>query len=83
MASNLRNFRIDDDSWEAFKALCQRSGTNASEALQQFIARAIAADSLESGNTAGPSLGDIEKAIEPLRDELSQLRESLGKSIAA
>jgi len=38
----LATFKIDEQDWEAFKVLCEQSGTNASRTLISFIEQSIA-----------------------------------------
>lgn len=38
----LATFKIDEQDWEAFKALCEAQETNASRTLISFIANSIA-----------------------------------------
>jgi hypothetical protein len=87
MGSNLRNFRLDDETWEAFKTTCEQSGSTASKELAEFCrayieGQRISKDSVKiSVPTVDTDLIDlrVNEAIAPLRDELAALRDQLGK----
>ncbi|MBD2485828.1 hypothetical protein [Planktothrix sp. FACHB-1365] len=43
----LATFKIDEQDWEAFKALCDSQGTNASRTLISFVEQSIAAGKID------------------------------------
>ena len=85
----LATFRIQNEDWLAFQALCKEGGSNASKELIGYIQSCLRAGKV--GTTTGeaetiPSgvtLADVDAAIAPLRDELEEMRQLLGKSQAA
>ena len=85
----LATFRIQDEDWVAFQVLCKADGSNASKELIGYIRGCLKAGKV--GTTTGeaeaiPSgvtLADVDAAIAPLRDELEEMRQLLGKSQAA
>jgi hypothetical protein len=82
----LATFRVQDDKWASFQALCKEDGSNASKVLIAYIDRCIESGNVAIGESVIPNaatLDDVTAAIEPLRDELAELREALGKSKAA
>jgi hypothetical protein len=84
----LATFRVQDADWTAFKALCDGNGSNASKELIGYIQACLKAGKVGAiGETesiaAGVSMADVDAAIAPLRDELAEMRELLGKSQAA
>lgn len=84
----LATFRVQDEEWAEFQALCKESGSNASKELIGYI-RAC----LENGQVgaiadqtiaqSGVSLDDVNAIVAPIRDELEAMRQMLGKSQAA
>lgn len=84
----LATFRVQDSDWTAFQALCKESGSNASKELIGYIQGCLKAGKVGTigdaeSIAAGVSMADVDAAIAPLRDELAQMRELLGKSQAA
>lgn len=84
----LATFRVQDADWTAFKALCDGNGSNASKELIGYIQACLKSGKVgtigESESiAAGVSMADVDAAIAPLRDELAEMRELLGKSQAA
>ena len=83
----LATFRIQDDKWASFQALCKKDGSNASAALIAYIDRCLESGSVGTIGTASQpnavTVDDMTAAIGPLKDELAELRESLGKFRAA
>ena len=85
----LATFRIQNEDWLAFQALCKEGGSNASKELIGYIQSCLRAGKV--GTTtgeaetlpSGATLADVDAAIAPLRDELAEMRELLGKSQAA
>lgn len=77
MAQKLGTFKIDEEKWEAFKALAEERKSSASEMIKEFIDWALAGNSL-SIDPAVPD--DIDSRIEALLDK--KLDERLGKSAA-
>lgn len=43
----LATFKIEEESWEAFKALCEASGTSASRTLITFIEQSLASGKID------------------------------------
>lgn len=79
-------FRIEGEKWLEFQALCKKDGSNASKVLIAHIDRCLESGSVAIGEAVIPNaatLDDVTAAIGPLRDELAELREALGKSQAA
>ena len=78
----LATFRVKEENWLAFQALCKESGTNASAALISHIQAC-----LDSGKVAGAIVSSPDAVTRPefdqLRDELEELRVELGKFDAA
>jgi hypothetical protein len=84
----VKTFRCPDEAWTEFKALCQANGTNASQELQGFVQACLKAGKVGAIGEAESAIGavsmaDVDAAIAPLRDELAEMRELLGKSQAA
>lgn len=84
----LATFRVQDTDWTAFQALCKEGGSNASKELIGYIQACLKAGKVGTFGEAesiasGLSMADVDAAIAPLRDELAELREALGKSQAA
>ena len=85
----LATFRVQDSDWLAFQTLCKEGRSNASKELIGYIQSCLKAGKV--GTTtgeaetlpSGATLADVDAAIAPLRDELAELREALGKSLAA
>jgi hypothetical protein len=80
----LATFRIQDEDWLAFQALCKTGGSNASKELIGYIQGCLKAGKVGTTGEAettssGVTMGDVDAAIAPLRDELAELREALGK----
>ena len=80
----VKTFRCPDEEWLEFKTLCQANGTNASRELQGFVQSCLKAGKVGTTGEAetvssGVTMGDVDAAIAPLRDELAELREALGK----
>lgn len=80
----LATFRVQDEDWLAFQALCKEGGSNASKELIGYIQGCLKAGKVGTTGDAteaisGVTLADVEQAIAPLRDELAELREALGK----
>ena len=84
----LATFRVQDEDWLAFQALCKEGGSNASKELIGYIQGCLKAGKVGAiGDAAmvssGVTLADVDAAIAPLRDELEEMRQLLGKSQAA
>ena len=84
----LATFRVQDTEWLAFQALCKEGGSNASKELIGYILGCLKAGKVGAIGDAGMvssgvTLADVDAVIAPLRDELAELREALGKSQAA
>ena len=84
----VKTFRCPDEEWLKFKALCQANGTNASRELQGFVQSCLKAGKVGPTGEAetipsGVTMGDVDAAIAPLRDELEEMRKLLGKSLEA
>ena len=86
--NTLATFRVQDKEWLAFQALCKESGSNASKEIIGFIRECL--KNGQVGTTADPTiaaigvtLDDVNAIVAPIRDELEQLRTTLGKSQAA
>ena len=84
----LATFRIQDEDWLAFQALCKTGGSNASKELIGYIQGCLKAGKVGTvGETetasSGVTMGDVDAAIAPLRDELEEMRQLLGKSLEA
>ena len=84
----LATFRIQNEDWLAFQALCKEGGSNASKELIGYIQSCLRAGKVGAIGKAGMlssgvTLADVDAVIAPLRDELAELREALGKSQAA
>ena len=84
----LATFRIQDEDWLAFQALCKAGGSNASRELIGYIQGCLKSGQVGSvGETepisSGVTMGDVDAAIAPLRDELEEMRKLLGKSLEA
>lgn len=69
--------RIDEDMGRAIVAYCEEQDISRAQWLERV------AKSFLSGNQADPVDSKIDAAIAPLRDELTEMRELLGKSQAA
>ena len=76
----LATFRVKEENWLAFQALCKQGGTNASAVLIAHIQTC-----LDSGKVAGAIVphGVTRPEFDQLRDELVELRVELGKFDAA
>jgi hypothetical protein len=84
----LATFRVQDADWTAFKALCDGNGSNASKELIGYIQACLKAGKVGAIGEAEAAIGgvtfaDVDAMVAPLRDELAELREALGKSQAA
>ena len=86
--AQLATFRVQDTKWAAFQALCKDSGSNASKELIGFITGCL--ESGQVGTTAdqavatsGVTLDDVNAIVAPIRDELEEMRQMLGKSQVA
>ena len=81
----LATFRIQDEDWLAFQSLCKAGGSNASRELIGYIQGCLKAGTV--GETepipSGVMMADVNAAIAPLRDELEEMRQLLGKSLEA
>lgn len=44
----MATFRLDPEVWQAFQVLCERSKTNASQALTNFVRHSVEADELDA-----------------------------------
>ena len=80
----LATFRVQESDWLAFQALCKEGGSNASKELIGFIRECLNAGKVwaigDAGMvSSGVTLADVDAVIAPLRDELAELREALGK----
>jgi len=84
MADALRNFRLDDDRWNAFKQAAGDNGASASAELARMIDLYLqgAIPQPDGKPTVAPVTDQIEAAIAPIRDELAELRAELGKFAA-
>ena len=78
----LATFRVKEDNWLNFQALCKESGTNASAVLIAYIQAC-----LYSGKVAGAIVFSSDAVTRPefeqLRNELAELRVELRKFDAA
>ena len=78
----LATFRVKEDNWLNFQALCKESGTNASAVLIAYIQAC-----LDSGKVAGAIVFSSDAVTRPefeqLQNELAELRVELGKFDAA
>jgi hypothetical protein len=84
----LATFRVQDADWTAFQVLCKESGSNASKELIGYIQACLKSGKVGAIGDAetvpgAVSMADVDAAIAPLRDELAEMRELLGKSQAA
>jgi hypothetical protein len=83
----VKTFRCPDEKWTAFQALCKEDGSTATQALIGYIDSCLVSGKVGAiGEVPIPNavtLDDMAAAIGPLRDELAELREALGKSRAA
>ena len=84
----LATFRIQDEDWVAFQVLCKADGSNASKELIGYIRGCLKAGKVGAIGDAGMvssgvTLADVDAVIAPLRDELEEMRQLLGKSQAA
>ena len=84
----LATFRVQESDWLDFQALCKEGGSNASKELIGYIQGCLKAGKVGAIGKAGMlssgvTLADVDAVIAPLRDELAELREALGKSQAA
>ena len=81
----LATFRVQDEDWLAFQALCKEGGSNASKELIGYIQGCLKAGKVGDAGmvSSGVTLADVDAAIAPLRDELEEMRQLLGKSQAA
>jgi hypothetical protein len=71
--------RIDEDIYGAIDAHCKEEGISQAQWLERMARTFLTGGSV----LADPIDSKIEAAINPLRDELAELREALGKSQAA
>ena len=84
----LATFRVQHTEWLAFQALCKEGGSNASKELIGYIQGCLKAGKVGAIGDAGMvssgvTLADVDAVIAPLRDELEEMRQLLGKSQAA
>ena len=84
----LATFRVQDSDWIAFQELCKAGGSNASRELIGYIQGCLKAGKVGTvGETepipSGVMMADVDAAIAPLRDELEEMRQLLGKSLEA
>ena len=84
----LATFRVQDTDWLAFQALCKDGGSNASKELIGYIQSCLKAGKVGTTGEAEPipsgvTMLDVDAAIAPLRDELEEMRQLLGKSLEA
>ena len=69
----LATFRVQDEDWLAFQAVCKAGGSNASKELIGYIQGCLKAGKVGATGEAtaaigGVTLADVEQAIAPLRD---------------
>ena len=84
----LATFRIQPEEWSAFQTLCKAGGSNASRELIGYIQGCLKAGKVGTvGETepipSGVMMADVDAAIAPLRDDLEEMRQLLGKSLEA
>ena len=84
----LATFRIKPEDWSTFQELCKAGGSNASRELIGYIQGCLKAGKVGTvGETepipSGVMMADVDAAIAPLRDELEEMRQLLGKSLEA
>ena len=71
----LATFKIDEQDWEAFKALCEAQDTNASRTLISFIGQSVAAGRIDDSllpksKTSQSSQKNIDVDIDSLEARL-------------
>ena len=84
----LATFRVQDEEWAAFQALCKEGGSNASKELIGFIRECLKSGQVGAigdapAATSGVTMDDVNAIVAPIRDELEAMRQMLGKSQAA
>lgn len=84
----LATFRVQDTEWAAFQTLCKDSGSNASKELIGFIRECLKSGQVgaiadQAVATSGVTLDDVNAIVAPIRDELEEMRQMLGKSQVA
>lgn len=77
MSQKLATFKIDEDLWEAFKAVALEENQSASEMLKEFVKWVLAGNRLSSTKTPD----ELENRIDALIEK--KLTERLGKHQAA
>lgn len=75
MAENkvMATFRLPEDTWEAFKALCKENETNASSALKQYIEMALAARTLYTESMDKTPESIDKRDIQELRSAIDRI----------
>jgi hypothetical protein len=78
MAKKSFSARIDEDIYEAIADYCEEENISQAQWLERIAKKFLA----EGKPLPDPVDAKIELAIAPLRDELAQLRQQLGKAAA-
>jgi hypothetical protein len=75
MASHpARNFRLDDETWDAFKSTCEGDGSKAAVELTRFVRAYIAGHRIDKDADHPSDLdAKIEAAIAPILERLEAL----------
>jgi hypothetical protein len=73
---NIRNFRVDDETWRSFIAACQSSNSNASAELIQFIKLFNAGFRLQENEASSSIETRLEELLQPLTHRVEVLEKS-------
>ena len=68
----LATFKVDENKWEAFKALCERSDLSASKALTNFIQ-----SSLDAGELGAAAFTPVVESIQNIDIDIDALETRL------
>lgn len=68
----LATFKVDENKWEAFKALCERSDLSASKALTNFIQ-----NSLDAGELGAAALTPVVESSQNIDIDIDALETRL------
>jgi hypothetical protein len=80
MAHPARNFRLDDETWQAFKAACEEDGSKAAGELTRFVRAYIAGHRIDQGSSIGGDVdATIKAAIAPMLERLERLENLANK----
>jgi len=71
MAHPARNFRLDDETWDAFKATCEGEGSKAAIELTRFVRAYIA------GHRIDQATDHYSESIGPILERLDALEQAL------